>query len=137
MEEIERQMKIITVRSSRSSESKLVEVEKTHLWYDTHTKTMKKLVGGKLAFQYDPKTKSQVVTVEPAFEKRKVTRSSIWAIREWFETNGDSLKLTLVDDTNSHMSFALPKDASDRDLKSVENALYRERFAFSVEDHDA
>ena len=115
----------------------MVETTKTHLWYDTKTKTMKKLIGGQLSFGYDPETKSSTVTVDKAYERRKIDRSSIWTIRQWFEENGDNYNLTLVDETNTHMSFALPAKASGNDVKAVESALYRERFDFAIEDHDA
>jgi hypothetical protein len=91
--------------------------------------------GGQLQFNYDVSQGRVLPSVEPLYEMKASSRSSIWKIREWFDTNADAYRLTLVEDTPTHITFALPREAGAQDMEVVESELYRERFDFSVDKH--
>lgn len=103
------------------------------LWYDVHEKQMHTFYGGQLKFNYVGGR--MLPTVEPLYALKKTSVSSIWQIRSWFEANSDEYKLTIVEDSPTHLTFAFTQEAQKEDVEAVENALYGERFDFFTEKH--
>lgn len=128
----------ITVRATQTSRKHKVQQNSTHLWYDVHSKQMHTFYGGQLKFAYDANEKRVKPYVVPLCVNTTTKAASIWRVREWFDENGEELGLTLIEDTPTHVTFALPK-VQENELKKLQEAaeiaLYAERFDYTVEEH--
>lgn len=121
---------IVKVNALRHGTISRNEVNATHLWYDVKTKKMHTFYGGQLKFTYA--NKETQVSVDKLYITKKGLTANIWKIRQWFDENSESLKLEIVENNPSFITFAYKYKKSE-ELESLESELYSNRFDYEVD----
>jgi len=108
---------ILTSKSKRSK----VKVERDHSWYDTESKKMLNFRGGRLEFDYDPKTKKAIPKVVD--HEEYINGTDYPEIKKWLKTNAAKHGITILEDNGRNVTISI--DNSDFD--DVREDLYRHR----------